>query len=273
MDNFKSIIFKAKEDVFSHLQGANFSKLLGQGYDFSELRPYNSGDDIRNISWINSAKLGEPYVKKMHEERELLVHVAMLLDGRAVIGQKQKLMLEVLAILGYSTIFTNNLLSISFCLGKNFRSFEATKNVEAFDETLEVFSKIEPLGLEIEYEHLENKLFEVQEEKSLLFVVGDFLDEVDFSILAQKHQLCVIMVRDRWEEKPVVSANMELVNPLSNKIMSQTTSKKAIAYYVQKLEEHDAKLYAHFHEHNIQYVKIYEPERMVEKLEQLFYFD
>jgi len=273
MDAFKTIIFKAKEDVYSHLQGANFSKLLGQGYDFSELRPYEASDDIRHISWVNSAKLAEPYVKKMHEERELLVHVAMLLDGRAVIGQKQKLMLEVLAILGYSTIFTNNLLSISFCLGKNFRTFEATKNVEAFDDTLEVFSKIDALGLEIDYANLQKRLVEVQEKKSLFFVVGDFLDEVDFSVLAQKHQLCVLMVRDRWEENPLLSADAELLNPLNNEIMRKTVSKKALKHYVEQLKEHDTKLYAHFHEHNIKYVKIYEPERIVEKLEQLFYFD
>lgn len=55
MDEFQTIIFKAKEDVFTHLQGGNFSKLLGQGYDFSELRPYEASDDIRHISWVNSA--------------------------------------------------------------------------------------------------------------------------------------------------------------------------------------------------------------------------
>ena len=272
MDAFKTLIFKAKEDVSTHLQGGNFSKLLGQGYDFSELRPYEDSDDIRHISWVNSAKLGEPYVKKMHEERELLVHVLMLVDGRAVIGEKQELMTKILAILGYSAIVTNNLLSISFTLGKGFKSFERTKNIEAFESSLDIFTQIEPLGLEIDYANLQNRLLEVQEQKSLFFVVGDFLDEVDFSVLAQKHQLCVIMVRDSWEERPVVSSDAELVNPLTNKIMAKRVSKKAIEHYVQKLEEHDEKLYKHFNTHQIKYVKIYEKDEIFEKLEQLFYF-
>ena len=91
MNNFKTLILKAKEDLYTLLQGSNFSKVLGQGYDFSELRPYEQGDDIRYVSWINSAKLGEPYIKKMHEERELLVHVALFIDGRTVIGNKREL--------------------------------------------------------------------------------------------------------------------------------------------------------------------------------------
>lgn len=67
MDKFETIVLKAKDDVYTHLQGANLAKFLGQGYDFSELRAYESADDIRYISWINSAKSNELYVKKMHE--------------------------------------------------------------------------------------------------------------------------------------------------------------------------------------------------------------
>jgi uncharacterized protein (DUF58 family) len=272
MDEFESIVLKAKDDVYTLLQGGNFSKFLGQGYDFSELRVYESSDDIRHISWINSAKLGEPYVKKMHEERELLVHVSMLLDGRAIIGKKQALMTHVLAVLAYSTVFSNNLLETSFTFGSEFKSFEFTKNVEAVEDALNEFSKIEPLGLELDYSKVQDKLLKVQEQKSLFFVLGDFLDEIDLSVLAQKHELCVIMVRDRWEENPVISSDIELVNPLSKASISKTLSKKALSYYKEKLEEHDENLYAHFHQHNIKYTKVYEASEVTEKLEQLFYF-
>jgi hypothetical protein len=80
------------------------------------------------------------------------------------------------------------------------------------------------------------------------------------------------MVRDRWEENPSLASDIELVNPLSNASISKTLSKKALSYYKEKLEGHDAKLYAHFHEHNIKYTKVYEASEVTEKLEQLFYF-
>jgi len=272
MDEFETLVLRAKDDVYNHLQGSNFSKILGQGYDFSELRIYESSDDIRHISWINSAKSNELYVKKMHEERELLVHVSMLLDGRVVIGKKHELFTYILAILAYSSVSTNNLFEASFTFGKVFKIFEATKNVEAVEMILNEFSSVEPLGLKLEYEKIQDRLLKVQEQKSLSFLVGDFLDEIDLSILAQKHELCVIMVRDRWEENPILASDVELVNPLLNSTISKTLSKKALLHYKQKLEEHDEKLYAHFHEHRIKYVKVYERVEVLQKLEQLFYF-
>ena len=272
MDEFQTILLRAKDDIYTHLQGSNFSKVLGQGYDFSELRAYDSSDDIRHISWINSAKLGEPYVKKMHEERELLVHVSMLVNGRVIIGEKKELMTCILAILAYSSVSSNNLFDASFTFGEKFKSFEPRKDIETIENMLNEFHGIEPLGLKINYDTLPTNLLKVQEQKSLFFLVGDFLDEVDLSILAQKHELCVVIVRDRWEENPTVSSDVELVNPLSNTTMSKTLSKKALNYYVQKLKEHDAKLYEHLIQHNIKYVKIYKREEVFQKLEQLFYF-
>ena len=271
MDAIQTLLLKAKDDVYTHLQGSNFSKILGQGYDFSELRPYESSDDIRHISWINSAKLGEPYVKKMHEERELLVHVSMLLDGRAVIAKKHALMTYVLTILGYSSVATNNLFEASFILGTEFKGFESTKNIEAVEILLNEFSTIEPLNLELEYEKIPNRLLKLQEQKSLFFLVGDFLDEIDLSILAEKHELCVIMVRNRWEENPTLASDVELVNPLLNSSISKSLSTKSILHYKKKLEEHDTKLYAHFHAHRIKYVKVYDRDEVFQKLEALFY--
>lgn len=272
MNEIQTLLLKAKDDVYTHLQGSNFSNVLGQGYDFSELRLYEISDDIRHISWINSAKRSAPYVKKMHEERELLVHVSVLLDGRAIIGQKHQVMTQVLATLAYSSVCTNNLVETSFTFGTEFKVFEATKNIEATEMMLNEFFLIDTLGLAIEYEKIQRRLLNTQKRKSLFFLVGDFLDEIDLSILAQKHELYVIMVRDRWEENPHVSSDVELINPLFNSIISQTLSKKALFYYKEKLEEHDKKLYEHLNTHKIKFIKVYKKEEVFQKLEELFYF-
>ena len=270
-DSIETVILKAKEDVYRLLQGGNFSKFLGQGYDFSELRTYNSSDDIRHISWINSAKFGEPYVKKMYEERELNVVVTMLIDGRIVIGKKQELIAQILAVLSYSALYANDLLQSCFFIGDSFKQREPSKQIKEVESTLKQLLEIEPLGLALDYGQIGQRLLENIEQKSLLFLVGDFLDEVDLSILAQKHEVCVLIVRDPWEETPSQKLEAQLINPITNKLLSQTLSSSAIKYYQQKLEEHDKKLYAHFNEHKIRYVKIFSSDEIVEKLESLFY--
>jgi uncharacterized protein (DUF58 family) len=269
-EDLEPILLRAKEDVYTLLQGENFSNILGQGYDFSELRRYESSDDIRHISWINSAKLGEPYIKKMHEERELNVAVSLLIDGRTQINEKQKLMSEVLALLAYSAFYTNNQFEGSYFKGNSFLSFESTKNIESLENFVKEVSKLSPLGLALPYDSIQETLLKSLEKKSLLFVVGDFLDEIELSVLAQKHEVYAILIRDKWEEYPETSADVQLVNPITKSSINQSLSKKELAGYVEKLEAHDKKLFEHFNIHHIKHTKVYNSSEVLFKLEELF---
>ncbi len=58
----KALQLKARHQVYTLLSGHNLSKLYGEGYDFSELREYLVGEDIRKINWTISAQLGGPYI-------------------------------------------------------------------------------------------------------------------------------------------------------------------------------------------------------------------
>ncbi len=65
----KKIILKSKKQVYSDRLGNNPSMFHGEGYEFSELREYLYGDDVRKIDWKSTAKLGKPFVKVYKEER------------------------------------------------------------------------------------------------------------------------------------------------------------------------------------------------------------
>ena len=266
-NKFQTILLKAKEDVYTHLSGGNISRILGQGYDFYELREYESSDDIRHISWINSAKLGQPYVKKMHEERELNVAVCSLIDGRFSVGKKRELLAYVVALLGYSAYEANDLFTAFTFVGDELKSYEATKNLYSIEKVIEDIANGELLGKKIDYGKIDTM---AMESKHLLFVVGDFLDPVDLSVLAQKHEVVVIIIRDELEENPPVSINEQLVNPQNNQLINQTLDKKSIEHYRAKLLEHDERLFYHFTEHAIKYIKVFNEEAFLWKLEKLW---
>lgn len=263
---FQTILLKAKEDVYTHLSGGNLSRILGQGYDFAELREYDSSDDIRHISWINSAKLGEPYVKKMHEERELNVAVCSILDGRFLVGNKQEVLSYVLAVLGYSAYEANDLFSAFLLLGNELKSYEATKNIYAIEKVIQEAYEAEILRKKVDYAQVESLYLE---SKSLLFVIGDFLDPLDLSLLSEQHEVVVIMIRDVAEENPQALVNHQLINPQTNQPIHQTLSKKAIEHYRAKLLEQDEALMEHFHQHKIRYTKIYSIDEVLGKLERI----
>ena len=56
--------------------GAYLSRFKGRGMDFEELREYIPGDDVRDIDWNVTHRLGRVFVKRYREERELAVVLA-----------------------------------------------------------------------------------------------------------------------------------------------------------------------------------------------------
>ncbi len=69
---------RARRDVSELLAGAYRSAFRGQGLVFEELREYSPGDDAARIEWKATARLGHPIVKRMREERDLVL--ALLVD-------------------------------------------------------------------------------------------------------------------------------------------------------------------------------------------------
>ena len=51
--------------------GAYLSQFKGRGMDFEELREYIPGDEVRDIDWNVTYRMGRPFVKRFREEREL----------------------------------------------------------------------------------------------------------------------------------------------------------------------------------------------------------
>ncbi|MGL6171365.1 MAG: DUF58 domain-containing protein [Vibrio sp.] len=59
--------------VWSTRIGQHQSRRLGRGMDFSEVRQYQAGDDIRAMDWRVTARTGKPHTKLFSEERERAV--------------------------------------------------------------------------------------------------------------------------------------------------------------------------------------------------------
>lgn len=74
----RALRVRARRDVSTSLTGAYRSAFRGQGLTFEELRDYAPGDDVRWLEWNATARIGRPIVKRMREERDVVV--ALLVD-------------------------------------------------------------------------------------------------------------------------------------------------------------------------------------------------
>ncbi len=271
--DLKALQLKARHQVYTLLSGHNLSKLHGEGYDFSELREYQIGDDIRKINWTITAKLGKPYIKELHANRELSVVVATFMDGSLYYGTgnaKQTKLTEVATLLAYATQQNADMFTGIRYEQSRTTSTVPTKQIYHIEQFSKGLFEASLLGTKVNSVSSVENLFKRVQKPSLLFVLSDFLEEVDLSLLAQKHEVVAIIIRDREEESPKKLGEITLNSPQSSIKMDTYFGNKSIEKYLAKLKENDAKLIEHFSRYDIRYVKIFTDDEVAEKLISLF---
>ena len=86
--------------------GAYLSRFKGRGMDFEELREYIPGDDVRDIDWNVTNRMGRPFVKRFREERELTAVLAVDISASSSFGSasrtKREFAVEIAATLAMS---------------------------------------------------------------------------------------------------------------------------------------------------------------------------
>ena len=93
----RRIELRTRRLVDSRFSGEYLSSFKGQGIEFAEVRPYQPGDDVRTIDWNVTARLGEPYVKRYVEERELSVLFLVDLSASDRWGTRARLKSQLIA--------------------------------------------------------------------------------------------------------------------------------------------------------------------------------
>ena len=90
------------------LPGAYSSVFKGRGVEFDEVRPYVPGDDVRSIDWNVTARMGEPFIKRYVEERQLTVLMLVDLSASQDFGSdrrsKRDAAVELSALIAFSAI-------------------------------------------------------------------------------------------------------------------------------------------------------------------------
>jgi uncharacterized protein (DUF58 family) len=69
----RQLEWRVRHAVENVLSGEYRSAFRGRGMEFDQVVKYEFGDDVRDIDWNVTARLGEPYRKKFVEEREVTV--------------------------------------------------------------------------------------------------------------------------------------------------------------------------------------------------------
>ncbi len=259
----REILVKTKRKIFSQNLGNNATAFVGNGLDFSELREYHFGDDVRKINWKATAKATTPYINLFTEERELNVVLAFMSGGSIYFGtkrMKQEVMAEVLALLGYSVMKNSDKMTTLFFSNKEEYFRKATKNIASLNEIIPDALSLDVLDKEVDYAAFSDYFLSRVKQKSILFIIGDFYETIDLSLLAARHEIYAVIVRDHFEEAPQLSGDLTLLDPTSMQESSLDIDSSMLLRFKEEIAQRDNALYAHFKAHNIRYTKIYTDE-------------
>jgi uncharacterized protein (DUF58 family) len=189
--------------VFS---GEYHSVFKGRGMEFSEVREYQFGDDIRNIDWNVTARFGHPFIKIFEEERELTVILLVDLSGSLLFGTvektKQQIAAELSAILAFSAMKNNDKVGLILFTDKIEKFVPPRKGKKHVLRVIREVLSFEPKGkatnLKSALEYMNNAI----KKKSIVFLISDFMDEGYEKILrmvGKKHDLIGVVLNDRRE--------------------------------------------------------------------------
>ena len=190
-------------DLFA---GQYQSAFKGQGMEFSEVRHYLPGDDIRAIDWNVTARTGIPHVKRFVEERELTVMV--LVDASAstrfgtVSQLKSEMAAEMAALFAFSAISNNDkvgLVMFSDRVELSLAPKKGTRHVlRVIREVLSFQAQHTGTNIAAALEHLNR----VSKRRGVVFVISDFLDAgagLALKIANRRHDVIGVVLDDPRE--------------------------------------------------------------------------
>ena len=260
MSHLKKILVRARRQVLSEISGNNPSIFKGEGYDFVELREYMPGDDIRHIDWNITAKMQTPYIKIFKEERELNVVIASMLNGSVYFGSKkfkQDLIAEIVALLSFSTLKNNDLLSSYIFTDRLVFHSKPTKKMSFAIKNVEQILSFSPLHEKADYEFMINSLYTRLKRRSLIILIADFFDIPKLKVLAKKHEVIALVVRDRLEEHPPAMGFASLMDPESGGVLEGDFNERSVKSYASRVHAHDKALFEQFQSSGVRFAKIY----------------
>jgi uncharacterized protein (DUF58 family) len=206
LKKIRTLEIKTRGLVETVFAGNYHSVFKGRGMNFEDVREYQPGDEIRAIDWNVTARLGNAFVKKFTEERELTVMLIVDVSASGSFGSstqsKRELAAEVACLLAFSAIRNNDKVGLLLF----------TDRVELFippkkgrSHTLRLIREIlffEPFGRGTDPALALDYLNRIVTRRAVVFFISDF-QAPDFShalaVTGRRHDFIAVRIEDERE--------------------------------------------------------------------------
>ncbi|MEY2486206.1 MAG: hypothetical protein QOG67_3930 [Verrucomicrobiota bacterium] len=207
LKKIRALEIKTRGLVETAFAGDYHSVFKGRGMNFEDVRQYQPGDEIRAIDWNVTARMGDAFIKKFTEERELTVMLIVDVSASGNFGStsqsKRELAAEIACLLAFSAIRNNDKVGLLLF----------TDHVELFippkkgrSHTLRLIREIlffEPEARGTKPAIALDYLNKIVTRRAVVFFISDF-QAPDFSkalaVTARRHDFIAIHIQDEREK-------------------------------------------------------------------------
>lgn len=213
--------------------GEYHSVFKGRGMEFSEVREYTPGDDVRDIDWNVTARMGHPYTKKFVEERELTV---MFLVDASSSGQygtrgktKSEIIAELCALLAFSAVKNHDRVGLIIFSDQVEKFITPKKGRKHVLRVIREILSFTPRRKLTDINAALKSLIDVVTKRSTVFLVSDFITgdcEKLLKIAHKKHDVVSIVVEDPTEKDfPGIAGAVQLEDAETGEIFTLRAGK------------------------------------------------
>ncbi|MBW2989761.1 DUF58 domain-containing protein [Candidatus Woesearchaeota archaeon] len=259
----RKIEISTKHLVDGIIAGNYHSVFKGNGIEFSDIRDYRPGDDIRSIDWKVTARFNHPFIKEFIEERDLRVYFIFDCSGSGSFGsrvEKKRKAIEMTATLAFSAIRNND----------NAGLFIFTDSVEKFiparkgrKHALKLISSLvshEARSAKTDIGRALAYVSNVVKKRSVMFIISDFYSDNfirPLKILKNRHDVIAIKVRDEREKDIPDVGLIELEDEeTGEQVLVDTSDEGFRKSYKKLMEDEGIRISSGFRKHKIDCVEI-----------------
>ena len=206
LQKVRRIEIRTRSIVESVLSGEYHSVFKGRGMEFSEVRTYTAGDDIRTIDWNVTARMGEPFIKKYVEERELTVMLVVDASSSGSFGSvkqfKDEIAVELCALLAFSAIKNNDRVGLIIFTSEVEKYIPPKKGKNHVLRVIRELLYFRPSKKGTNIAEAIGFLNKVLTKKSVVFCISDFIAagfEPALQVASRRHDLIAVPVIDPRE--------------------------------------------------------------------------
>ena len=227
--------------------GEYHTSFKGKGMTFSEVRPYQYGDDIRAIDWNVTARYNEAHVKVFEEERELTMMLMVDVSGSESFGTKSQfkkdIVTEIAATMAFSATQNNDKIGLMLFSDQIELYIPPKKGRSHVLRIIRELIEFKPKSNKTDVSMALKFLSGTQKKKAIVFLISDFMSddyEHTLKIASKKHDITGIRVYDIREEKMPDIGMVEMLDAETGQVNlintgSKTTRMNYEKYYASKV--------------------------------------